>query len=95
MVEYHDPKAEVNVEIIPYDLGITLTGSNQATVGLLANGFPDSENFLNHIADVLLECEPGLTLERYNKGNASIPASPEILDSIRQNCQAVITAYGH
>lgn len=95
MIEYHDPKAEVNVENIPYRLGITLTGSNQTTVGLLANGFPDSENFLNHIADVLQERQPGLTLERYNKGNASIPASAEILNSISQNCQAVITAYGH
>jgi hypothetical protein len=95
MIEYHDPKAEVNVENFPYDLNITITGSNQATVGLLANGFPDSENFLNHIADVLLEREPGVKLERYNKGNASIPASAEILDSIGQNCQAVIAAYGH
>ena len=95
MIEYHDPRAEVNVENFPYDLSITLTGSNQTTVGLLANGFPDSENFLNHIADVLLEREPGVTLQRYNKGNASIPASPEILESIINDCQAVIAAYGH
>ena len=95
MVDYHDPKAEVNVEHFPYDLGITLTGSNQTTVGLLANGFPDSENFLNHIADILLDREPGLTLARYNKGNASVPASAEILNGITNDCQAVITAYGH
>ena len=95
MIEYHDPRAEVNVEHFPYDLSITLTGSNKASVGLLANGFPDSENFLNHIADVLLEREPGVTLHRYNKGNASIPASPEILKSISDDCQAVIAAYGH
>ncbi len=95
MVDYHDPRAEVNVENFPYNLGITLRGSNQTTVGLLANGFPDSENFLDQIAEVLMEREPGLKLERYNKGNASIPASQEILDRINNDCQAVIAAYGH
>ena len=95
MIEFHDPNAQVEVETTPYNLSITLEGSNQATIGLLANGFPDSENFLNHVAEVLLEREPGVTLQRYNKGNASIPASTEILAGIEADCQAVIAAYGH
>jgi hypothetical protein len=95
MLEYHDPRAEVEVENFPYNLTISLKGSNNVKVGLLANGFPDSENFLAHIADVLQEQEPGVTLVRFNKGNASIPASEEILNQIGDQCQAVITAYGH
>ena len=95
MINFHDPQAEVNVEVIAYELGIRLKGSNNSTVGLLANGFPDSENFLDQIAAVLQDREPGIKVERYNKGNASIPASEEILAEIAGKCQAVITAYGH
>ncbi len=95
MISYHDPQAEVDVKKIPYDLGIKLKGSNKSTVGLLANGFPDSENFLSCIAEVLQSQEPGIKVERYNKGNASVPANDEILGEISGSCQAVITAYGH
>lgn len=95
MIKYHDPQAEVSIEMVAYDLAIKLKGSNKSTVGLLANGFPDSENFLTHIASVIQDQEPGIKLERYNKGNASIPASDEILREIASKCQAVITAYGH
>ena len=95
MIQYHDPRGKVVVEHYPYHLGITLKGSNKTTVGLLANGFPDSENFLAHIADVLAAEMPGLVLKRFNKGNPSIPASKEILQGIGDHCQAVIAAYGH
>lgn len=95
MIEYHDPQASVDVENIPYRLGIKLRGSNKANIALLANGYPDSENFLNHIADALQKLEPGITLHRFNKGNASVPVSEEMLGQITDQCQALITAYGH
>ena len=95
MIEYHNPKAEFDVQQIPYELGIKLKGSNRVTIGLLANGFPDSENFLNKIAEVIQADEPGITIKSYNKGNASVPASDEMLGEIERDCQAVIAAYGH
>ena len=95
MIEFHNPQAEVQIESVPYDLSFKLTSNNSATVGLLANGFPDSENFLTHIADVLREQQPTMTLRRFNKGNPSIPASEKILKQITSECQVVITAYGH
>ena len=95
MIDYHDPRAEFDVQQFPYELGIKLKGSNQVTIGLLANGFPDSENFLNKIAEVIQADEPGITIKSYNKGNASIPANDDILGEIERDCQAVITAYGH
>ena len=61
----------------------------------MANGFPDSENFLGLIAEVLQATEPGITVQRYNKGNASVPANDELLEEITGQCQAVIAAYGH
>jgi len=95
VIEFHDPRAEFDVQQIPYELGIKLKGSNQVTIGLLANGFPDSENFLNQIAEVIQADEPGITIKTYNKGNASIPANDDILREIERDCHAVITAYGH
>jgi hypothetical protein len=95
MIEYHDPHAATSIKATPYALAIPTSTANALTIGLLANGFPDSENFLNHIAAVLQTHEPDISFEYYNKGNASIPASPEILASIKTQCQAVITAYGH
>jgi hypothetical protein len=95
VIEYHDPKAKSEVQQFPYELSIKLKGSNQVTIGLLANGFPDSENFLNKIAEVIRADEPGITIKSYNKGNASVPASDDMLGEIERDCQAVITAYGH
>jgi hypothetical protein len=95
MIEYLDPRAAVSTKAIPYTLAINLAGSNQLTVGMLANGFPDSENFLYLIAEALQAREPGIKVAHYNKGNASITASNEMLDSINNECQALITAYGH
>ncbi len=95
MIEFHNPEAETAIENTDYALKLKVTGSNHTTLGLLANGFPDSERFLEHIANLIQVREPGVTFKYFNKGNASIPASPEILDEIVETCQGVITAYGH
>ena len=95
MIEYHNPTAEVTAEVLTYDLKINLSGNNQATIGLLANGFPDSVNFLNQIALAIETEHPGVSLRYYDKGNASIPANDEILGDISEHCDAVIAAYGH
>ena len=95
MIEFHNPRAEVQIEHVPYKLSFNMSNNSPATVGLLANGFPDSENFLTHIADVLQEQQPTIAIRRFNKGNPSIPASEKILHEITSECQVVITAYGH
>ncbi len=95
MIEYHNPKGAVATKPTPYDLGINIRGANQITIGLLANGFPDSVNFLEKIGQVIREEEPGVELAFYDKGNASIPASDKILGEIKSDCDAVISAYGH
>lgn len=95
MIEFHDPRGQVATEPRPYTLGIKVRGANGLTVGLLANGFPDSVNFLDRIGDVIAELEPGVSLSHYNKGNASIAAPDDMLAEIRENCDAVVAAYGH
>jgi hypothetical protein len=95
MIEFHDPRAEIGVAIEPYVLGIDLSAQETATVGFLANGFPDSDVFLSLVAEALAQALPGVETAHWNKGNASIPANDEILGEIEGSCQAVVAAYGH
>lgn len=95
MIEYHNPEAEVGIEIEPYTLSSKVRGSNSISIGFLANGFPDSVNFLNELQAAVQALEPGVEVHTYNKGNASVPANDEMLATIKDECQAVIAAYGH
>lgn len=94
MIEFLDPRAPTEMKVTPYTLGIDLENERAATVGFLANGFPDSVAFLEAVATALAS-KVGITARHWNKGNASIPASPEILGEIKGSCRAVIAAYGH
>ena len=95
MIEYHDPEANVGIENQPYELSLTVNGTNSVNLGFLANGFPDSVNFLNELQNVMQKLEPGIEAIIYNKGNASVPASDQLLGEISGECQGVIAAYGH
>ena len=48
-----------------------------ATIGLLANGFPDSVPFLDEVGKAIGRLRPGINLKAYNKGNATIAAPGE------------------
>ena len=93
MIQFHDPRAEAGTEPRPYELA--LDESSGTTLGLLANGFPDSVRFLDCIEAALLEHRPDLGIRRYDKRNASIVANDQLLDGITAECKAVVTAYGH
>ena len=95
MIEYHNPEASVGIENQPYKLSLALKGSNAINLGFLANGFPDSVSFLNELQNAMQELEPGIEARAYNKGNASVPASDQLLGEISGECQGVIAAYGH
>ena len=97
MIKFHDPRGETATAVEPYELAHDLASDEGAgtTVALLANGFPDSENFLAAVGEVLSKRFPRLTIRSWNKGNASIPAPKDILDEIQAHCQVAIAAYGH
>ena len=95
MVEFHNPQGERAVPADPYTLGIDLAANPPSVVGLLANGFPDSENFLRHVGTELERIIDGIEVRVWNKGNASIAAPDSMLDEIQAQCDAVIAAYGH
>lgn len=93
-VTFLDPRAEPGMSIDPYTLGVDIT-AGPVSIAMLANGFPDSVNFLVEIEAVLSERLPGATFVRYDKGDASSQVSPAMADDIAALHQALITAYGH
>ncbi|HEY5678667.1 MAG TPA: hypothetical protein VIS55_01225 [Pseudomonadales bacterium] len=95
MVDYHDPRGEVATPVDAYLLSVDLESSNDPRVAFLANGFPDSDVFLEQLAEVMSEKLTSLRAEHYNKGNASIAAPQDMLEEIREGCVAAVAAYGH
>ena len=97
MVKYLNPRASTAVETETYDLAhdVRVNDGSGVTVGLLANGFPDSELFLTKIASALERCLPNVETRLWNKGNAGVPASKEMLAEVTSSCQVAIAAYGH
>ena len=94
MIEFHNPEAASAVEPAPYDLALPVRGKT-VDIGLLANGFPDSESFLTHLAEALQKLEPGIRFNSFNKGNPTIPAGDDLLNDVKTGCAGVIAAYGH
>ena len=95
MVDFHDPRAPVGVELTPYRLVIDLKRMNDPCIGFLANGFPDSERFLEKVAAAMERLLPQLRVCAFNKGDASSPAPMAMIGEIRENCLAAVAAYGH
>lgn len=91
-VRFVDPRSASATEPEAYDLKADLS---QATIGLLANGFPDSVNFLTEVEAALSAKLPEAQFARYDKGNASMLATPKMLGEIAATCTAVVAAYGH
>ena len=94
MIEFVDPRAEPGMPVEAYTLALDSV-EGPIEVGLLANGFPDSVAFLDHVEKALAERLPGATFLRYDKGNASSVISDSMLDQVVDECTAVVAAYGH
>lgn len=94
MLEFHDPRSPKATAPEPYGLSVDLGRYNNARIACLANGFPDSERFLQKIEEVLRETLPNAEVLQLNKGNASIVAPDSMLDQLN-GYQAAIAAYGH
>ena len=92
-IQYHDPRAVRLAPPVPYQLKAKLDGP--LSVGLLANGFPDSVAFLDAVQAALAPALPAASFKRYDKGNPSIPANEDLLTRIAAECDVVASAYGH
>ncbi len=92
-VQFVDPRATPAAVADVYDLTTAL--GDGAVIGLMANGFPDSDTFLHHIELALGSRLDGVTFHHWNKGNASRLANDEEVQALASKCDAVIGAYGH
>ena len=97
MIRFHNPTARTAVAPEPYGLSCDIRPKDGAdlTVGLLANGFPDSEVFIRKVGESIQKRLPNISTKLWNKGNAGVPASEEMLKEIAESCQVAIAAYGH
>jgi hypothetical protein len=93
-IRFHDPRARIGTPVEPYRLTADWS-ARPPSIGLLANGFPDSVAFLEEIRGVLAEQYPTARTQLWNKGDASSLASDTLLTTISAEVEAVITAYGH
>jgi hypothetical protein len=66
-----------------------------ATIGLFANGFPDSAAFLTKIEGALATRLDNASFVHMDKGNASRLATEDEVATIAARCDAVVAAYGH
>ncbi len=92
-VQFIDPRGRSAVEPHHYDHSVALEADT--SVGLLANGFPDSVAFLDAVGDAIAALRPEVSFSRYDKGDASAIASDAMLGEIERACSAVVAAYGH
>ena len=92
VIEYLDPQADPSEPITPYELS---AGGGTLTIGLLANGFPDSVPFLDAVGESLRRVRPDVEVRAWNKGNASMVADDQLMGEITDACDAVVAAYGH
>ena len=92
-MEFLDPRGTPLAPVEPYRGRATLVAGE--TIGLFANGFPDSVAFLEHIGRALTRQLPEVEVKLWNKGNASALASQQHLGEIQDECTAVVAAYGH
>lgn len=93
-VEFVDPRAEPGVAIEPYALRLD-AGRADLTIGVVANGFPDSVAFLEELAPALRDTLPGARVVAFAKPNPSVVANDTLLDAMAAECDGVVAAYGH
>ena len=65
MIEFHDPTGLSARAVDSYNLAFDMaaTAEDKPTIGLLANGFADSERFLRLIGDAIKVRYPTVTLK--------------------------------
>ena len=93
-VEFLDPTGEANEAAGSYGLRLRTDGK-APRIGLLANSFLDSEAFLDCVQAALAHLVPGASFPRYLKPSITFPASKQLLNQISEECDALVTAWGH
>jgi hypothetical protein len=92
-VSYFDPRPDRKLPSETYDQSIDVTVA-PVRLGLIANAFPDAERFLRHVERQLQQAAPLVTITHYMKPNTSA-ASASLRGTIAEECDAIVSSYGH
>ena len=91
-LEVLDPTVEpIPAEAVIAPRPETLDGT---TLGLLANGKPNSVELLDMVHQVLADRYEFETVLARNKGNSSRPCPTDIVEEMAEQCDVIITATG-
>jgi hypothetical protein len=94
-VVFIDPRPDVAATVeaagpIPWN-----RPAEDATFGMLANGFPDSGAFLRAVSDRIAEVHPGSRFRHVEKARPPDALTDDQLQVLTSECDLVIAAYGH
>ena len=89
MIEFHDPTGASAQTVESYDLVFDMAANaeDKPTIGLLANGFADSERFLSLIGDAITARYPSVNL---NYGIRAMPQFPRLRVCCKRYARAVM-----
>ena len=94
-VSFHDPRPPVVEAEQSFERLQLRTIPRSPTIGLLANGFPDSAQFLDAVAQQISALIDGVSFERVAKVSPPTPLTASQLTLLTTTCNAVVAAYGH
>ena len=94
-VSFHDPRPPIVEAAHSFERLALRSVPSNPTIGLLANGFPDSAQFLNAVAQQISARIDGVTFERVTKVSPPTPLTESQLSLLTTTCDAVVAAYGH
>jgi hypothetical protein len=94
-VSFVDPRSVAGDDLRSFDDLPRRPIPERPTIGLLANGFPDSANFLDALAEQIAELTAGVSFERVTKVSPPTPLTDEQIGRLTSTCHAVLAAYGH
>jgi hypothetical protein len=94
-VSFVDPRSPVGDDVRAFDDLPRRSIPTRPTIGLLANGFPDSAAFLDALAEQIDAVIDGVSFERVTKVSPPTPLTDDQLACLTTRCHAVIAAYGH
>jgi hypothetical protein len=96
VIEFLDPHSPPEQAARHYGLGLgSMLDGGSPRLGLLANGFADSEAFLDEVQVALATRVPRATFVRARKPSPTVVVSDETFADLVARCDAVISAYGH
>jgi hypothetical protein len=96
VIEFLDPHSPPEQAAQHYGLGLgSMLDGGSPRLGLLANGFADSEAFLDEVQVALATRVPRATFVRARKPSPTVVVSDDTFADLVERCDAVISAYGH